>query len=454
VTPPRNALIPTLNPNKRIWQAVAVFSLCGLSACAHTPTGASLRPSTHYDLTAYSGELQTGTNPGFTVVHSLQATNTCHEQPASANPLLAHIPASDIHKAKLIAKRIYQRSWKTIEQRSRFVRNRLLRALNKLHAPTSLQIIPVVESTYNPYAFSPTGAVGLWQLMPDTARILGVQSSHSIEGRRQVDHSTTAAVQYLQQLFQKFHSWPLALAAYNVGPYALEKRLKKHPWKNSDGLSQMPAPKATRIYVQHIVGLAALFQDHTFSFPAPVKTRELIAQTPIDIHRLAQISGMQENDIFRFNPSLNQAQYLRNTVTIHVPEEHYDTIRSKLAQAGPKYINIIVGKGDNLWDIARNNHTTIAIVKRLNHHLGKYLHIGQKLKLPANNLARAHADINPLLTSARRIRYRVKTGDSLWLIASRFGTTPGAIARDNRISSSRILRAGDTLWVYAKHRPS
>jgi len=372
----------------------------------------------------------------------------------SIDPLLEGISEKDINRAKRLARVNYRRSWKTIEQRSRFVRSRLLETLDNMHAPASLQVIPVVESTYDPYALSHTGAVGLWQLMPATARGLGVRSGKQVDGRRDIAESTTGAVNYLQQLHQRFDSWPLAIAAYNIGPNALARRLRKHAWTQADGLRRMPIPAATRLYVQHIIGLIALLHDHSFSFPEPIKTRALALKAPIDIHLLAQISGMAENDIFRFNPCLNRAQYLHQMITIHVPENRYDTIRSKLALAGPKFVDIKVRKGDSLWRIAQNNHTSIATLKDLNRNIGKYLHAGQTLKVPANHLTRASASANPLIPTNRRIRYRVRSGDSLWRIASRFGTTPRAIARSNRISTKRMIRAGDTLWVYARERPS
>jgi len=372
----------------------------------------------------------------------------------SIDPLLKGISEKDIARAKRLARINYRRSWKTIEQRSRFVRSRLLDTLNSMHAPMSLQVIPVVESTYDPYALSHTGAVGLWQLMPATARSLGISSGKHIDGRREVGGSTTAAVHYLQQLHQRFGNWPLAIAAYNIGPNGLARRLKKHAWTQADGLHRMPIPSGARLYVQHIIGLIALLRDHSFSFPEPVKTRELALKAPVDIHLLAQISGMHENDIFRYNPCLNRAQYLHKTITIHVPESHYEALRSKLALAGPKYINTTVRQGDSLWSIAHNNHTSVATLKDLNKHIGKYLRIGQSLKVPANHLSRASGSANPLIPTNRRIRYRVRSGDSLWRIAHRFGTTPRAIARSNRISMKRMIRAGDTLWVYAKQRPS
>jgi len=372
----------------------------------------------------------------------------------SIDPLLEGISEKDINRAKRLARINYRHSWKIIEHRSRFVRSRLLETLDNMHAPTSLQVIPVVESTYNPYALSHAGAVGLWQLMPATARGLGVHSGKHIDGRRDIAKSTAGAVNYLQTLHQRFGNWPLAIAAYNIGPNALARRLRKHTWTQADGLQRMPIPSSTRRYVQHIIGLIALLHDHSFSFPEPVKTRALALKAPVDIHLLAQISGMAENDIFRFNPCLNRAQYLHQTITIHVPENRYDAIRSKLALAGPRFIDIKVRHGDSLWSIAHNNHTSLATLKDLNNHIGKYLHSGQTLKVPANHLTQASASANPLIPTHRRIRYRVRSGDSLWRIASRFGTTPGAIARSNRISTKRMIRAGDTLWVYARGRPS
>jgi len=371
-----------------------------------------------------------------------------------SDPLLAGLEKEDIDNAKKMAQQRYQHSWNTMAQRSRFVRSRLLDALNKLNAPISLQVIPIVESSYNPYAISHSGAIGLWQLMPATARGLGVHSNKKFDGRREIDASTVAAVSYLLQLYQRFNSWPLAFAAYNIGPNALARQLKKHAWENSDGLNSIPIPVENRAYVQHIIGMVALLQDHSFSFPEPVKTRKVALTAPIDINRLALISGMAENDIFRFNPFLNQSQYLKTNITIHVPETRHEAIQNKRTMAGPRFIQKTVGKGDTLWNIARAHHTSVSTLKNLNKNVGKYLHIGQILKVPANHLASAGASANPLLPKNRRIRYRVRSGDSLWRIAHRFGTTPAAIARSNRISMNSTIRIGDTLWVYAKARPS
>ena len=383
-----------------------------------------------------------------------KAADQITEEKVALDPLLVGINPEDIVMSKAQAKRNFERSWRTIGIRSRYVRSRLLATLEELNAPLSLQVIPVVESTYDPYALSPAGALGLWQLMPRTAHVLGVRSKKEKNGRRNINDSTSAAARYLQSMYKQFNSWPLAIAAYNMGPYAVERRLRKKSWKNADGLENMPIPIGTRAYVQHVIGLAALLQDEEFDFPEPIETRSLSLQTPVDIELLAQISGLKKNDIFRFNPCLNQAQYLHKTIDIHIPADLLETTHNNLALAGPTYVKQTIKSGDNLWDIARSHNTSVHNLRKLNKGMGKYLRIGQHLRVPANRLAQAVADHNPLLSGGHRIRYKVRSGDSLWRIATQFGTTPKAIARSNQISLNHILRAGDVLWVFAKVRPS
>ncbi|TLS67523.1 LysM peptidoglycan-binding domain-containing protein [Mariprofundus erugo] len=372
------------------------------------------------------------------------------------DPLLAGLSDEDINKAKLLARHNFRRSWKVIGERSRFVRHRMLETLEQLGAPLSLQVVPAVESTYNPYAVSQSGALGLWQLMPRTAHGLGVDSNDKTNGRRSIADSTRAAVVYLQQLHDRFDSWPLAFAAYNLGPNAVAHRLEKSPWNESDGLEHLPIPQQTRLYVQHIIGLAALVEENEFTFPGQIRTRTIELNTPVDIHRLATLSGMDENEIFRYNPCLNQAQYLKKPITIHVPESHYQQVADKVQMAGPQYVMTTVRKGDSLWSIARAHHITVDMLKNLNKGIGKVIHIGLQLKVPAGELATASsARANPLLpVSRQRLRYTVRQGDSLWLIANRFGTTPQEIARYNGLRHNGLIRAGDTLWVKARISPS
>jgi len=366
------------------------------------------------------------------------------------DPLLEQINPDDLAQAQALVKRNFLKKWKIIAKRSRHVRYRMLESLKQMGVPTSLQVIPIVESSYDPYALSYAGALGLWQLMPATARELGLHPNKEQNGRRSVEHSTQAAMQYMSMLYDRFNSWPLAIAAYNMGPNGLARRLKKSPWKNADGLDNMPIPRSTRIYVQHIIGLVSLLHMGEFSLPEPTATRALLLEPPVDIIGLAQTAGMGKDEMFRLNPSLNQAQYLKRAVSIHVPVSKYDQLKAKMALAGPKYLHLTVRKGDSLWKISRATSTSISNLRRLNPGIRTRLSIGQKLKVPANKAARASTNPNPLLSTSRRIRYKVRSGDSLWRIAHRFGTSVKALARSNQLSTKSLIRPGDTLWVLAR----
>ncbi|OIO68370.1 MAG: lytic murein transglycosylase [Zetaproteobacteria bacterium CG1_02_53_45] len=422
--------------------AALLFCCCAFSASLSAQSFHKPEAQDETTLTA-----QHGTD----LLHSKLKQSRTLQPVQATDPLLRGLSDEDLQMAEAQARKHFSRSWDTTMERSRFVRYRLNEKLSQLGAPASLQMIPVVESTYNPYALSHAGALGLWQLMPKTARSLGIDSNKKVNGRRDINRSSKAAIQYLLQLHDRYDNWPLALAAYNMGPNGLSRRLKQSQWDIADGLENMPIPVTTRAYVQQIIGLASLVNKNMLSLPEPIRTQAIKLEPPVDIHALEALSGMQEDDIFRFNPSLNQAQYFTYPVTIHVPEASFSKVHSNITHAGPKFVQASVKPGDSLWSIAKEYGTTVEMLNQLNRNLGKYLRAGQRLKVPANQLAKASADENPLLPSSHRIRYKVRAGDSLWGIASRFGTTAKAIAQVNSLSLNSTIRAGDTLWVLA-HR--
>ncbi|MCF7821420.1 MAG: LysM peptidoglycan-binding domain-containing protein [Mariprofundaceae bacterium] len=371
-----------------------------------------------------------------------------------SSELFKGLPPSDLAASQAEVKRHVLPHWPNIAERSRYVRGRLVPVLEAMNAPADLQAIPVIESGYNPYALSHAGAMGLWQLMPRTAKGLGVSNSGGLNGRRSVEISTQAAVTYLISMRERFGNWPLAFAAYHLGPTAVARRLKRSPWVPEDGLNNMPVPSVTRAYVRHVIGFAAMLQMKTVEFPEPFPTISLQLFPPVDLKMLASVSSLDRKTLFLFNPGLDHSQYLKDEVTLHIPREHETAVLEKLEEVGPKYVNATIQSGDSLWTLARRHHTSVNHLRSLNPELGDLLSIGGQIKVPANQLARANPLPNPLLSQGRRIRYKVRSGDSLWIIARRFGTTTRDIARSNQISQSSLIRPGDTLWILASIRPS
>ncbi len=367
--------------------------------------------------------------------------------------LFAGIPLSDIAAAQAEVKRHVLPHWPKIAERSRYVRERLVATLRDIDAPLGLQAIPVIESGYNPYALSYAGAMGLWQLMPRTAKGLGVNSDGGLNGRRNVEISTRAAASYLVSMKERFGNWPLAFAAYHLGPTAVNRRIRRSPWSPEDGLRRMPVPSVTRAYVRHVIGFAALLYMKSLSFPEAFPAKPLKLTPPVDLKELTASSRMEQKELFLFNPGLDHAQYLSEEITLYIPDEHFDAMQARSKEIAPRYIRVAIHSGDSLWSLARRHHTSVQHLRRLNPGLGSLLTIGKTLKVPANQLARARPSPNPLLSQGRRIRYKVRSGDSLWSIAQRFGTTPGHIARSNQISMRQLIRPGDTLWIVARIRP-
>jgi len=373
-----------------------------------------------------------------------------HATSITQDVFLQGLLPQDIARAQASAKKHILPHWPRIMKRSTFVRQRIINTLESMEAPLSLQLIPIVESGYQPYALSRTGAMGLWQLMPGTAKHLGIKKNRYKDGRRNVEASTRAAVTYLQTQYKRFGNWPLAFAAYNMGPYGLSKRLKKKPWTLHDGLENMPAPIETRNYVRQIIGLTALFSMQTISFPDPLPTQAITLSAPVDLKQLANSSKLPDLLLFQLNPGLHYSQYLRHDITIHAPKENLLSLQEQQDFHRPKHIRVKVRPGDSLWKLAHQHHTNVTHLYKLNPKLPRTLKIGMPITVPAYSFAHATAASNPLLSQGRRIRYKVHKGDSLWTISRRFGTSTHAISRANQLSKNAIIRPGDRLWILAR----
>jgi len=371
-----------------------------------------------------------------------------------ASPFFEGLRDDDLAWVQAQVKPSVLRHWHIVAQRSVWVRERILKGLEDAGAPQDLQVIPIVESAYQPYALSRTGAMGLWQLMPKTAQGLGIYKMKNGDGRRHVEMSTTAAAQYLMTQRKRFGNWPLAFAAYNMGPHGLATRLKKTPWQLSDGVRHMPVPKETRNYVIRILGVTALLHAHVLTFPKAIHTVKVTLHSPVDMTILEKKLNLPKDYLFKLNPQLHYSQYFHGSVSIHVPHDLQHKIQMVQKQYHPQYIHVRIRSGDSLWRLAKHYDTSISHLKALNPRLPKVLQLGHRIKVPAHGYGRATARLNPLLSGGRRIHYKVRKGDSLWSISRRFGTTTHAISRSNQLSKHHILRPGDTLWILARIRSS
>ncbi|WP_238701342.1 lytic transglycosylase domain-containing protein [Mariprofundus erugo] len=333
-------------------------------------------------------------------------TATDHEQAAAvpaapATPLLAGLSAEELSAVKAEALRAYQPRWPGIAKRSRYVRQTVLEALSQADAPLELQLIPAVESGYDPYAQSDVGATGLWQLMPETAADLHIVSNHQFDGRRDVSRSTHGAAQFLKKQHQRFGSWPLALAAYHLGPNAVQRRLQRRPWHDGDGLKRLPLPPVTKTYIRHILGLIALQQEGRINFPAPYPTETIEVQTPVDLERLHTVVALPKNQLFLLNPKLGKMQYFQNspaTISLRISQKRIDRLRQAMVQDSADHLTIRVGQGETIRDISRHYQVSVNELKRTNPNMNRDIKPGMVLQIPLRALTRIKVSDNPLLT--------------------------------------------------------
>jgi len=318
----------------------------------------------------------------------------------TTTPFLRGLSEQEIESVKAEAMRVYVQDWERIAKRSRYVRQPLIQTLKQNHAPMELQMIPVVESSYNPYAQSEVGATGLWQLMPGTATDLRIKSNNKIDGRRDIESSTRGAARFLLKQHEHFGNWPLAFAAYHLGPNGVQRRIDRHPWKNGDGLNKLPLPPITKTYIRHILGLIALQQDGTISFPAPYPTSTITIHSPVDLERLHAAAGLPKNQLFRFNPQLVRMQYFQDrpkNLSLRISQSRLARVNNIISTRSSNKLNIHVLRGELVRDISKHYRVSVYALKKANPKLAKGIRHGMRLRIPVKDLTRARVADNPLV---------------------------------------------------------
>lgn len=182
------------------------------------------------------------------------------------------------------------------------------------HLPIELVLLPIIESAYNPYAYSPAGASGIWQLMPGTASGYGIKQDKWYDGRRDVITSTKAALNYLSYLGTFFeNNWLLAMAAYDTGignvSYAINRNIREG--YDTDFWSLRLAQE-TRIYVPRMLALAAIVAnpDRYPVYLPPIPCAPYLAQlnvgTQMDLRHVASFAGLSYKKLMQLNSGFSQ----------------------------------------------------------------------------------------------------------------------------------------------------
>lgn len=371
----------------------------------------------------------------------------------------------------------------------------------KLGIPTELALLPIIESSYDPFATSPAQAAGLWQFIPGTGKIYGLRQTWWYDGRRDVLESTRAAYKFLGQLYKKFGSWELALASYNWGPGNVQKAIDRNL---AAGLPtdywSLRMPAETMAYVPRFLAVAQIIKDPT-AFGVRLKPivnkphfRETYAKNQVDLSAVAKIAGLTTKQLYQLNPAyMRWATNPDGPHRVLVPTDTNEAFEELLAglPVPDRYITVtkryVVKKGDTIYRIAAKFDTTAAHLKRLNGSLiskkgkvavGKSLVIAKVRTLVSGENVASEQLVNPAaeriaqLEKAeenkakdtdkiatkknndddempmRKSYHKVRSGDTLYSIAKRYDVTIKELADWNDLKAKNGVKTGIKLIVY------
>ena len=182
----------------------------------------------------------------------------------------------------------------------------------EFHLPSDLVYLSLVESGFNPYAYSRAKATGPWQFMKGTAKLYGLRVDAYVDERRDPIKSTVAAARYLRDLYDLFGAWPLAMAAYNAGEGKVMRALQKARAESFTDISKTRLiRRETKEYVPRFMAATIIAKNpDRYGFPQeasePHQFEEVVVTRPLHFHAIANATGVPYTELRLLNPELRR----------------------------------------------------------------------------------------------------------------------------------------------------
>jgi peptidoglycan lytic transglycosylase D len=335
--------------------------------------------------------------------------------------------------------------------------------------PLEIALLPVVESAFEPYAYSRARAAGMWQFIPDTGSRFGLKQDWWYDGRRDIVESTRAALDYLQALHDEFNGdWLLAIAAYNCGEMAVERALdaNRAAGRPLDFWS-LKLPTETRAYVPKLLAMKRLISDpETYGLSiSPIPNQPYFARVEtkgqINLKLAAEIAGVTEEELYELNPAFhrwatdpNGPHYL--LLPVDGAQVFTENVTQLTEEQRMGLAHYTVHKGDSVLSVAHQFGTSVNVIRDLNGLPEGRLTVGADLRVPSATafqlpakvmLAAARVD-GKVRENRRERRVRIQTvhaGESLWSIARRHHINVNTLASMNGMHPGDSLHAGQKI---------
>jgi len=338
--------------------------------------------------------------------------------------------------------------------------------------PTDLALLPIVESAFDPFAYSHGRAAGLWQIIPGTAQRLGVKQNWWFDGRRDIVESTRGALDYLEKLHEMFDGdWLLAVAGYNSGEGNVSRALKRAAAAGRPGdfwSIRSHLPRETRTYVPRLLAirnLVANAEEHGITLPAvPNEPYLAIVETggQLDMAVAAELAGLTTEELYRLNPGVNRwATDPEGPHHIVLPISHAERFTAAVAQLPAaervRWTRHRIRQGESLIAIANAYSTTPDVLRQVNGLRGNLIRAGDYLMIPhareslgdyaLSADARLASTTSQERNGERRV-HKVRRGETLWSISQRYGVDVRSLASWNGMAPGDTLAVGRDLVVW------
>ena len=338
--------------------------------------------------------------------------------------------------------------------------------------PLELALLPIVESAYDPFAYSHGRAAGLWQIIPGTGRRFGIRQNWWYDGRRDAIDSTYGALDYLAYL-HKFNKgdWELAIASYNSGEGNVRKAVRRNQARSKPtDFWNLSLSRETSSYVPKLLALVALVRDpeaYGLTLPEIVNEPQFaIADVggQLDLALAAELAGIELDTLYAYNAGFNRwATDPGGPHRLVLPIEVADTFNAALAAVPDnervRWQRHQVKNGEAISQIAERYNTTLSLIRAANNLKGNTIRAGSHLMIPvatkplgdyskSADERRTKKQNTP--RSGNRVDHLVASGESFWTISRKYDVGVRELAAWNGVAPRDTLSIGQNLVVWTK----
>ncbi|MFM7396013.1 MAG: LysM peptidoglycan-binding domain-containing protein [Gammaproteobacteria bacterium] len=347
----------------------------------------------------------------------------------------------------------------------------IVEEIDRRGMPMELALLPVIESAFEPFAYSKARASGLWQFIPDTGSRFGLPQNWWYDGRRDVIESTRAALDYLQFLHDEFDGdWLLAVAGYNCGENCVARAVARNRAAGKPTTFwDLRLPNETRAYVPKLLAMKRLVADPSvfgieFSpIPNQPYFMKVALASQIDLRLAADLAGLSHEELSELNPAYHRwATPPEGPHALLLPIDSAGVFEQSItllsADELMRVTHHIVQRGESLPELAARYGTSVMTIRMLNGLKDANVDPGMDLRVPSGTTklpekvlrAAARVDGPGPRTRGKRGRpevHVVRRGESIWAIARRNNMDPRTLMRLNGKNPGDKIMPGDRLVV-------